>query len=170
MTLNKKILSVFSLVLLLLGLCVGCTDKNKGAEETTEETMSLSVNDTTQVIDLMHQYFDLLLNKDFDGAMAMVSQLRNDSLVEMSPEMQKHYQMGMKLVSPIRYEMENIFFRTESDCLVKYTGILFDKEDPKDNRPNKMFYAIKPVRINGEWHLTVADVDDQNTKSSKIEQ
>lgn len=170
MTLNKKILSVFSLVLLLLCLCVGCTDKNKGAEETTEETMSLSANDTTQVIDLMHQYFDLLLNKDFDGAMAMVSQLRNDSLVEMSPEMQKHYQMGMKLVSPIRYEMENIFFRTESDCLVKYTGILFDKEDPKDNRPNKMFYAIKPVRINGEWHLTVADVDDQNTKSSKIEQ
>ena len=32
-----------------------------------------------------------------------------------------------------------------------------------------MFYAIKPVRVNGEWHLTVADDDDLNTRDSKIE-
>ena len=123
MTLNKKILTVFSLVLLFLGLCVGCTNKNKSVEE-AKETMSLSANDTTQVIDLMHQYFDLLLNKDFDGAMSMVSQLRNDSLLEMTPELQKHYQMGMKIISPVRYELENMFFRTESDCLVKYSAVL----------------------------------------------
>ena len=168
MTLNKKILTVFSLVLLFLGLCVGCTNKNKSVEE-AKETMSLSANDTTQVIDLMHQYFDLLLNKDFDGAMSMVSQLRNDSLVEMTPELQKHYQMGMKIISPVRYELENMFFRTESDCLVKYSAVLFDKEDINDNRPNKMFYAIKPVRIDGEWHLTVADDGDLNTRDSKID-
>ena len=170
MTLNKQILTVFSLVLLLFGLCIACTDKNKTAEETTEETMLLSANDTTQVFDLMHQYFDLLLNKDFEGAMSMVSQYRNDSLVEMTPELQKHYQMGMKIISPVRYELESVIFRTESDCLVKYSGVLFDKEDVNDNRPNKMFYAIKPVRINGEWHLTVADEDDLNTRESKIEE
>ena len=168
MTLNKKILTVFSLVLLFLGLCVGCTNKDKSVEE-PEETMSLSANDTTQVIDLMHQYFDLLLNKDFDGAMSMISQLHNDSLLEMTPELQKHYQMGMKIISPVRYELENMFFRTESDCLVKYSAVLFDKEGADDKRPNKMFYAIKPVRIDGEWHLTVADDGDLNTRDSKIE-
>ena len=168
MTLNKKILTVFSLVLLFLGLCVGCTNKNKSVEE-AKETMSLSANDTTQVIDLMHQYFDLLLNKDYDGAMSMISQLRNDSLLEMTPELQKHYQMGMKIISPVRYELENMFFRTESDCLVKYSAVLFDKEGADDNRPNKMFYAIKPVRIDGEWHLTVADDGDLNTRDSKID-
>jgi len=169
MTLNKKILTVFSLVLLLLGLGVSCTNKNKNVEaETSEETMSLSANDTTKVIELMHQYFDLLMNKDFEGAMSMVSQLRNDSLFEMTPELQKHYQMGMKIISPVRYELENLMFRTESDCLVKYSAVLFDKEDVNDNRPNKMFYAIKPVRIDGEWHLTVADDDDLNTRDSKI--
>ena len=47
--------------------------------------MSLSEADTTKVVDLMNQYFDLLMNKDFDGAMSMVSQLRNDSLTEMTP-------------------------------------------------------------------------------------
>jgi len=109
------------------------------------------------------------MNKDYDGAMSMVSQLRNDSLVEMDSDMQKHYQMGMKIVSPIRYQLESIIFRTESDCLIRYSAVLFDKESSDDNRPNKMFYAIKPVRINGEWHLTVADDNDMNTRDSKID-
>ena len=165
----KKVLTVFSFVLLFLGLGVSCTNKNKSVEETPQETMSLSAADTTQVIDLMNHYFDLLMNKDYDGAMSMVSQLRNDSLTEMTPELQKHYQMGMKIIIPIRYQLESIIFRTESDCLVRYSAVLFEKEDVNDNRPNKMFYAIKPVRFNGEWHLTVADDDDLNTRDSKID-
>jgi hypothetical protein len=32
-----------------------------------------------------------------------------------------------------------------------------------------MFYAIKPVRIDGKWYLTVADNDDLNTRDSKID-
>lgn len=169
MTLNKKILIVFSLVLLFLGLCVSCKKTNKSIEEPFEIKMSLSEADTTQVFDLMQQYFNLLLSNNYEDALAMVSQLRNDSLVEMSPEMKQHYQMGMRIVSPIRYELENVYFRTNRDCLVRYAGILFDKEDPNDKRPNKMYYAIKPVRIHGEWHLTVADDDDLNTRESKIE-
>ena len=165
----KKVLTVFSFVLLFLGLTVCCTNKNKSTEETSQVIMSLSEADTTKVVDLMNQYFDVLMNKDYDRALSMISQLRNDSLTEMSPELQKHYQMGMKIISPIRYQLESIIFRTESDCLVKYSAVLFEKEDVNDNRPNKMFYAIKPVRINGEWHLTVADDDDVNTRDSKIE-
>lgn len=167
MTLNKKILTVFSLVILLFALCVGCTNKSKQVEM-PQETMKLSAVDTTQVLDLVQQYFDLLLKKDFEGAMSMLSQLRGGSLQEMSPEMRKHYEVGMKIITPIRYELENIVFKTEEDCLVRYSGILFEKEDPTDKRPNKVYYAVKPVRINGEWHLTVADVDDQNTKESEI--
>jgi hypothetical protein len=170
MTLNKKILTVFSVVVLLLGLCTSCSKKNKPVEETQEETMTLSASDTTQVMDLMHQYFDLLQNKNYEGAMSMLSQLRNDSLKELSSEMRKHYQMGMQIVVPIRYEIETMKFRTESDCLVRYAGILFEKEDANDKRPNKMYYAVKPVRLNGEWHLTVADQDDLNTRKSKIDE
>ena len=169
MTLNKKILTVLSVVVLFLGLCTSCSKKNKQVEETQEEAMTLSATDTTLVIDLMHQYFDLLLNKNYEGAMSMLSQLSNDSLKELSPEMKQHYQMGMRIVSPIRYELESMKFRTETDCLVRYAGILFEKEDENDKRPNKMFYAIKPVRLNGEWHLTVADDSDLNTRNSKID-
>ena len=62
-----------------------------------------------------------------------------------------------------------MIFNTETDCLVRYSAILFDKEGDEDKRPNKMFYAIKPVRVNGEWHLTVADNDDLNTRESDID-
>ena len=165
----KKVLTVFSFVLLLLGLSVCCTNKNKSVEETPQETMSLAAADTTQVVDLMNQYFGLLMKKDYDGAMSMVSQYRNNVLIDLTPELQKHYQMGMKIITPTRYQLESIIFRTESDCLVRYSAVLFDKEDVNDNRPNKMFYAIKPVRVNGEWHLTVADDDDVNTRDSQID-
>lgn len=171
MTLNKKILTVFSVVVLLFGLCTSCSKKSKQGEEAQggEVIMPLSSADTTQVMDLMHQYFDLLQNKNYEGAMSMLSQLSNDSLKELSPEMRKHYQLGMQIVTPIRYEIETMKFRTEYDCLVRYAGILFEKEGANDKRPNKMYYAVKPVRLNGEWHLTVADRDDVNTRDSKIE-
>lgn len=167
MTYKNFFLTAFGSVLLLI-LFSCCTGKNK-TEEIPEETMSLSTADTTKVVDLMNHYFDFLLNKDYDGAMSMVSQLRNDSLTEMTPELQNHYLMGMKLLSPVRYELENMVFETETDCLVKYSAVLFEKEGPKDNRPNKMFYVIKPVRINSEWYLTVADDNDMNTRDSRIE-
>ena len=142
----------------------------EGQVPATEEKMTLSGSDTTKVMNLMHQYFDLLLKKDYDGAMSMIHQLRNDSLLEVAPEVEEHYQMGMKLMAPIRYEIETMIFETERDCLVKYSGVLFEKEGEGDNRPNKMFYAVKPVRINGEWYLTVSDKDDVNTRESKIVQ
>ena len=167
--LMKKFLTAFCAALLLLVLFVNCSGNNKTEEIPQEETMSLSAADTTKVMELMNQYFGLLLNKDYDGAMAMVSQFRNDSLIEMTPELEQHYQMGMKIIAPIRYELESMFFNTESDCLVKYSAVLFDKDGEDDNRPNKMFYAIKPVRLNGEWHLTVADDADVNTRISEIE-
>ena len=168
MILKNKFLTALCAVLLMV-LFAGCTGKNK-VEEDAQEVMSLSGADTTKVIDLMNQYFDLLLKKDFDGALSMVSQLRNDSLTEMTPDLKNHYLMGMKIISPVRYQLESMRFETETDCLVKYSAILFEKEGDDDNRPNKMFYAIKPVRIGGEWHLTVADSDDSNTRESNIQE
>lgn len=169
MIFSKKILASFFAVISFLVLFASCAGNNKTEETPQEDTMSLSATDTTKVMELMNQYFDLLMNKDYDGAMAMVSQFHNDSLTEMTPELEKHYQMGMKIIVPIRYELESMVFNTESDCLVKYSAVLFDKEGEDDNRPNKMFYAIKPVRINDEWHLTVADDADMNTRDSEIE-
>ena len=169
MTLKNKYLTAFCAFLTLLAIGVGCTNNSKSDEDVSEKSMSLSAADTTQVINMMNQYFDLLLKKDFDGALSMLSQLRDDSLVEMSPDLQNHYQIGMRVVSPIRYKIESMIFESDQDCLVKYSAALFEKEDLSDTRPNKMFYAIKPVRINGVWHLTVADDDDLNTRDSNIQ-
>lgn len=170
MTLKNNIWTLFCTALFVLSLSTGCTSKDKNAGETSEVTNPFSANDTTAVLNLMHQYFDCLMNKDYDGAKSMVHQLKNDSLQQMDPEVEKHYEMGMKIISPIRYEMESMVFESDHDCLVKYSAVLFDKEGDDDNRPNKMFYAIKPVRINGEWYLTVSDKNDMNTRDSKIVQ
>jgi len=167
MTLRKQT-SAVCLGALLSVIIAACTGKNQKDVVVEENRMELSSADTTEVTTLMNQYFDLLLKKDFDGALSMVSQLNDDSLSAMTPELKAHYLMGMKIIQPLRYEIELMQFETEKDCLVKYSAILFDKESFDDNRPNKMFYVIKPVRIDGKWHLTVADDDDMNTRDSKI--
>jgi hypothetical protein len=168
MKLMTKLLTSFCVLLTLGILFASCNGKNQAAQE-PEETMSLTAADTAQVAELMNQYFDLLMKKDFDAALSMLSQLRNDSLSSVPEDVAKHYMMGMKLVTPIRYEVDEMTFRKDWDCLVKYSAVLFEKDSVGDNRPNKMTYAIKPVRFNGQWHLTVADKNDSNTQDSKIE-
>lgn len=167
MTLKFKFLTIFCALLFIIAF-MGCTGKNNSNEEPLKESISFSAADTSQVMNLMNQYFDLLMKRDYEGAMSMVSQLKNDSLTELSPEVEKHYLMGMKIISPIRFELESMVFETETDCLVKYSAVLFDKEDKDDNRPNKMFYGIKPVRVNDKWYLTVSDSEDLNTRDSNI--
>ena len=149
-------------------LLAGCTGNKSDNVVQDEETMLLSDFDTTMVRSLMEQYFDCLKARDYDKAVAMLYQLRNDSLLEVEPEVKKHYLMGMKLMPPLRYEIDSIVFRTERDCLVKYSGILFEKENESDNNPNKMFYTVRPIRVHGKWYLTVSDKDDMNTRDSKI--
>ena len=168
MTLKNNYWITLCSAFMALCLYTACTGKSEKAPA-DDEAMTLSANDTTEVIDLMRQYLDLLSNKDFDGAMAMLHQLRNDSLVPMDSVVKKHYDVGMKLMVPLRYELESMIFETESVCLVKYSAVLFDKEDEKDNRPNKMFYAVRPVRLDGKWYLTVSDKNDMNTRDSKIQ-
>ena len=168
MTLKNKIWTLLYSALLILVLSTGCTGKSEKADS-SDESMTLSANDTAKVVDLMHQYFDLLINQDYSGAMSMLHQFQNDSLFEMTPEVKQHYELGMKMIVPVRYELETMVFNTESDCLVKYSAVLFDKEGDSDNRPNKMSYTVRPVRLNGEWFLTVSDKKDMNTRDSKIE-
>ena len=168
MTLKTKFLTAFSAVLLFCVLFAGCTGNKGESVAPVEESMALSDYDTTMVCDLMQQYFNCLQNKDYDAAMAMIYQLRNDSLLEVDSEILYHYLMGMKMVSPQRYEIEDIVFLKERDCLVKYSAVLFEKENEDDRRPNKMFYTLRPIRVHGQWYLTVSDKDDMNTRDSKI--
>jgi len=168
MTLKNNYWYTLCMAFVAICLITGCSGKSEKSEA-AEETMTLSANDTTAVVDLMHQYFDKLMSKDFDGAIAMIYQLKNDSLLPMDSTVKKHYDMGVKLIVPLRYEMESMVFETESDCLVKYSAVLFEKENDKDNRPNKMYYAVKPVRQDGKWYLTVSDKNDMNTRDSKIQ-
>ena len=72
------------------------------------------------------------------------------------------------MLHPIRYEIDYYIFRFEDDCVLKYSGILFDKEDG-DSTPNKVAYYLKPVRHDNQWYLTLADSEDINTINSEIQ-
>ncbi len=156
--------------IILCSSCQGSKEKPVNSQSDKEIYMVVEGKDTTAVLNLMNTYFDLLKKKDFEGAISMMKEydVKEHTLRDVSEEIKKHYLMSLKAFSPIDYQVEQLVFLAETDCKVKYSAILFEKENDEDNRPNKMFFAVKPVRIEGQWYLTVADRDDDNTKLSDI--
>ena len=145
-----------------------CTDKPKQTEgEPVPLFIEMSSQDTTEVLNLVNQYLEYLTEGRTDEALGMIKFLDGDSIKDVPEDLLKKQRNSIKMLHPIRYEIESYIFRFENDCEVKYKGILFDKADD-DPTPNTVSYMIKPVRLNHTWYLTLADSQDVNTINSEI--
>ena len=67
----------------------------------------------------------------------------------------------------LNYKIESIIFNTETDSQVKYTVEFFEKK-PGDPRPNTTSFFIKPMRVKGQWYLTMYDSNTNNGGQSGI--
>jgi len=156
---------IISLVLLSL---IACTEKPKQASgEPVPVFINMDKQDTTEVLNLVNQYFGYLTDGRTDDALGMIKYLDGDSIKDVPEDLLKKQKNSLKMIRPIRYEIEYYIFRFETDCVVKYKGILFEKEED-DTTPNTISYFIKPIRFNDKWYLTMADSEDANTLNSDI--
>lgn len=131
--------------------------------------MTLDKNDTATVNELVNQYLNRLQNKKFQDAMNMLYFLKNDSVVPVPEKFKKRQMFTMQAFQGVRYELQSITFLRETDCEVKYKSILFEKK-AGDNRPNDIVFALRPVRIQGKWYLTVDDTDNKDAAPTQIPQ
>lgn len=129
--------------------------------------MDLSCQDTTEVLNLVNQYFDCLKARDIESALSMIYYLKGDSIVDVPEYIRSKQRMALQMFPGVGYEIDHYTFFSETDCEVKYYTILFEKK-AGDNRPNTMAFLLKPVRKDGKWYLTIADRDDDNTTHSNI--
>lgn len=163
---KKSFWTIIAITALILVSC----GKGKNAPVDMEQSvvfMELSNNDTTAVYNLVNTYLDHLTNGRMDEALAMISYFENDSVKPVPEKMLKRQRTSLNALHPIRYQIEHVMFLYDTDCEVKYSGILFDKEE-NDPAPNKVSFIIKPVRKDGKWYLTLADSEDKITNDSGI--
>ena len=164
-------LKKFSLfIVFVLSLTItGCNDGKKASQgEPVPIFIEMSNQDTTEVLNLVNQYLGYLTDGRTEEALGMIKYLDGDTIKDVPDDLLKKQRNSLKMLHPIRYEIDSYVFRFENDCEVKYKGILFDKAED-DPAPNTVSYVIKPVRLNHTWYLTLADSEDINTINSEIE-
>lgn len=160
--------SYIVVIALLVTCLMACTEKQKQTSgEPVPVFIEMSKQDTTDVLNLVNEYLGYLTDGRVDDALGMIKVLDGDSIKDVPAEMLKKQRSSLTMLHPIRYEIEHYIFQFETDCIVKYRGILFDKEKD-DPTPNTVSYLIRPVRRDHTWYLTLADSEDINTINSEI--
>lgn len=160
----------YSCLAFVLAVCLaGCSGKDKKTEIRTKgPNMTLEQRDTTEVYQLTKSFLELLKAKEIDKAVSMLYFLDADREVVSLPDSLVERQKSVFRMFPVlNYKIESIIFNTETDSQVKYT-VEFFKKQPGDTRPNTTSFFIKPMRVNGQWFLTMFDSNTNNGGQSGI--
>ena len=130
--------------------------------------MTLEQRDTAQVFELTKSFLESLKANDIDKAVSMLYFLDADRQVVPLPDSLVERQKVVFRTFPVlSYKIESIIFNTETDSQVKYT-VEFFKKQPGDTRPNTTSFFIKPMRVKGQWFLTMFDSNTNNGGQSGI--
>jgi len=164
--------SLFIISLFMMFCFSSCKKEPKAVtdDDLSKPQMTLTQADTAEVMSLVQRYIDLRKEGNDEDAMAMIFYLNKDSLIPLPKEIRSRFdryysRIGLKGRDA---SIDWIQFRTETDCRVKYSVTLFEQK-PGENLPNKLSFAINPIRRDGKWYLTLADdATDQRAEGSKI--
>lgn len=166
-----RLFRYFCFVFVLSLVFVGCSDKSKkkeAHEEIQGPMMTLEKRDTTEVYDMTKNFLELLKSNNIDKAVSMLYYLTPDKNVIPLPDSLAERQKAIfKRFPVLSYKIDSIIFYTETDSQVKYT-IEFFKKQPGDPRPNTTSFFIKPMRIQGQWYITMFDSNTYNGGETKI--
>lgn len=163
-TVMNKFINPYSSILLLiiavlLGSCKGKDDK----APIDGYFMVTTSEDTVTVSQLAVDFMEKLKSKDINGALDMLYYLNEpaDSLSQptitpLNDEQIVQQQLIFDCFPVLAYRIDNIIFRTETDCQVKCT---FDFSQPDDGQGNPLSTSLylQPMRLEGKWYLTVRD-------------
>lgn len=162
--------SLFVFVLLSLVLFYSCkSEKSKTSEGlSTDSVMELSEQDTSEVYNQANALLECMKNKDLDGAMSLIYTTDTTGQVVKLPEEKAALQRAIfKNFLGLDYRINYLIFNKDLDNQLKFSVILFPKENENDHRPNEVGFILRPIRIGDQWYLTVAD-GDRETMNSEI--
>ena len=148
-------------------MATSCSERRSSPKDTFSH-MELNSKDTSTVRSQCDAFMQLLKDKKYDEALSNLYYI--DSLKHLIPlpeDLQKNFINVLNTFPVLEYHFNSIIFNEEMDNQVKYTIEFFEKEEG-DDRPNTTSMFFRPVRVNGDWYLTVYDTASNRAPASKI--
>lgn len=152
------------LLVLILGLA-GC-GKKQPTDERAAFRSQLTAEDTAQMLALCDQCMEKLKAGRVDEALASLH-LYDDSahtVLPLSPEKERELRRTFRLFPVVSYTRIYFTFTTEGLNDVKYNIEFFEKE-AGDPTPNSIGFMFNPVKVDGQWYLTVKEADQDIDRS-----
>jgi hypothetical protein len=142
--------------LVLLSSC-SSNKKQPAAPGPSKPVYTFTKEDTAEVMELARQFMGRLEQKDIRGAVEMLSFLeKGDSIRPLEPLHQRRQAMSLSVVQGVKYDLNRMTLRSNTNNEVKIDITLFEK-DPGDPKPNLTSFYLRPVKFEGKWYLTVWD-------------
>lgn len=153
-----KRIALFLAVAAVLLLAASCSNNKKQTPAApTKPVYTFSKEDTAEIMSQVDEFMGRLEKKDIRGAVEMLSFLSaGDSIKPLNPLYQRRQTMSLVNVQGVRYDLNHLTLRSNTNNEVKIDITLFDKA-PGDTKPNMTGFYLRPVKFEGKWYLTVWD-------------
>ena len=121
--------------------------------------MVRTADDSTTIVKLAVQYLDLLKQNKIDKALDMLYELNESSEMEhLSDSYKTILKNNLKKFPVLSYSLDDYHIYSDTDTDIRYTYEFMTKpEGAPENLPTTMKGVLSPVRINGNWYLTVSE-------------
>lgn len=150
---NKVYMILLSICCLSLGIC-SCS-RNTGKMQAESLNLSLSEEDTVNVVRLADACMDSLKCGNLDAAVNMLRIVSNDALMPLSDEMVAKMRLKFQTFPVLDYKLQSLDFDMMKGNVVKYRVKFAEDEEGISDRSLYTTFLFAPVRMDKEWFLTV---------------
>ncbi len=153
-----KRFALFLAVVAIFLSVTSCGNKKQQASVTSDKPVyTFTKEDTAEIMSQVNQFVTYMEEKNVRGAVEMLNFLSDgDSIKPLNPIFQRRQAMSLMNVLGVRYDVNHLTLRSNTNNEVKLDVTLFEKSagDPK---PNMTGFYLRPVKFENKWYLTVWD-------------
>ena len=152
---------LISLAALFCMVLSSCHNKDKVntveySDPRADSTMQRSSTDTLALLTMCTDYLNLLKKDSVEAALDLLYVYDDGKVEPISDEVRDKIRATRQRFPVVNYQLESMRLFGEDDTEFIYMVEFFEK--PKDDpRPNTIREALSPVRVDGQWYLTVSD-------------
>jgi hypothetical protein len=152
-------------------LLASCSDGQKPAAQKVANNgtdMILSANDTAAVQMLVTDFLELVTTDRVEEALRQLYVLDGDELKPLPDDQKEGFRQTWNAFDIKGYAIKSFFFHSETDTEVHYS--LYLKDPATTSNPPAINGLIQPVRRNGTWYITLANVQGEQMQRQKENQ
>jgi len=153
-----KRIALFLAVAVLVSFAISCGNKKQQAPvKPAKPAYTFTKEDTAEIMSQVKQFISFMDEKNIRDAVGMLNFLaEGDSIKPLNPVFERRQAMSLMNILGVRYDMNHLTLRSNTNNEVKIDVTLFDKA-PGDTKPNMTGFYLRPVKFEGKWYLTVWD-------------